>query len=153
MKAVAGSLMHELLSQRLFDEQVKHLTPRLALSRGWVLHQVSYPILDCEFQAAGRTPLRLRLNCENWNTRPPSIDLLDSAGSYMLKLPNGMSSVFNPSAHGNTGRPFVCMRGSLEYHTHPSHLTDSWESLRTSDDYTLGGILTQLWHAWQKGQI
>lgn len=143
--------MHELLSQRLFDEQVKHLTPRLAKSRGWVLHQVSYPILDCEFQAEGRTSLRLRLNCQNWNTQPPSIDLLDSAGVYLLK-PAGMSSVFNPSEHERTGRPFVCMRGSLEYHTHPSHLTDQWESLRTSDNYTLGGILTQLWHAWQNGQ-
>lgn len=144
--------MHELLSQRLFDEQVKHLTPRLAQSRGWVVHQVSYPILDFEFQTEGRTPLRLRLNCQNWNTQPPSIDLLDSAGAYLQKLPGGMSPVFNPSAHERTARPFVCMRGSLEYHTHPNHLTDRWESLRTSDNYTLGGILTQLWHAWQNGQ-
>lgn len=143
--------MHELLSQRLFDEQVKHLTPRLAKSRGWVLHQVSYPILDCEFQAERHTSLRLRLNCQSWNTQPPSIDLLDSVGDYLLK-PAGMSSVFNPSAHERTGRPFVCMRGSLEYHTHTSHLSDQWESLRTSDNYTLGGILTQLWHAWQNGQ-
>lgn len=144
--------MHELLSQRLFDEQVKHLTPRLAQSRGWVVHQVSYPILDFEFQTEGRMPIRLRLNCQNWNTQPPSIDLLDSAGAYLQKLPGGMSSVFNPSAHERTGRPFVCMRGSLEYHTHPGHLPDHWEGLRTSDNYTLGGILTQLWHAWQNGQ-
>lgn len=144
--------MHELLSQRLFSEQVKHLTPRLAQSRGWVLHQVAYPILDCEFQAQGRTPLRLRFNCQNWNTQPPSVDLLDSTGTCLQQLPGGLPSVFNVSAHPSTGRPFVCMRGSLEYHTHPSHRTDPWENLRTSDDYTLGGILTQLWHAWQNGK-
>ncbi|CCF97126.1 conserved hypothetical protein [Ralstonia solanacearum K60] len=149
---VAGSTMHELLSQRLFSEQVKHLTPRLAQSRGWVLHQVSYPILDCEFQAEGRAPLRLRFNCQNWNTQPPSIDLLDSTGAYLHQLPGVLPTVFNTSAHPTTGRPFICMRGSLEYHTHTSHLSDHWESLRTSGDYTLGGILTQLWYAWQNGQ-
>lgn len=144
--------MHELLSQRLFDEQVKQLTDRLAQKRGWVYHCVSYPILDCEFKAEGRTPLRLRFNFKDWNTRPPSIELLDSSGVPLQRLPEGLPSVFNPNAHEKTGRLFVCMRGSLEYHTHSSHLTDQWEGLRGSDDYTLGGILTQLWHAWQKGQ-
>lgn len=146
--------MHELLSKRLFDEQVKHFSPRLAESRGWIFHCMSYPILDCEFQADGRKPIRLRFDCQEWNTRPPSIDLLDGQGRLIEKdgLPSGLPSVYNPSAHDRTGRPFVCMRGSFEYHTHPSHLSDLWESLRGSNDYTLGGILTQLWYAWQKGQ-
>ncbi len=43
------------------------------------------------------------------------------------------------------------MRGAREYHTHPSHVGDVWESVKASSSFTLGGILTQLWHAWLKG--
>ncbi len=144
--------MHELLSKRLFEAQVKHLTERLAHKRGWIYHSMTYPILDCEFYAQGRTPLRVRLNCLDWNTLPPSIELLDSGGTPLQKLIEGLPSVFNAGAHEKTGLPFVCMRGSLEYHTHSSHVNDYWENLRDLDDFSLGGILTQLWHAWQKGQ-
>ena len=43
------------------------------------------------------------------------------------------------------------MRGAREYHTHPSHVGEPWELLKESSSYSLGGILTQLWNAWQKG--
>jgi hypothetical protein len=43
------------------------------------------------------------------------------------------------------------MRGSRGYHTHESHLTDPWEPLRSETRYSIGGIMTQVWHAWLKG--
>jgi hypothetical protein len=43
------------------------------------------------------------------------------------------------------------MAGSREYHTHSSHLSDSWGPRRTDPRFTLFGIVTQLWHAWLKG--
>ncbi|MES2304296.1 MAG: putative metal-binding protein [Gemmatimonadota bacterium] len=69
----------------------------------------------------------------------------------MTTLSPDPTGVFNGGAHPATGRPFVCMRGSREYHAHPSHIAELWEGIRRSSAYDLGGILTQLWHAWQKG--
>jgi hypothetical protein len=34
------------------------------------------------------------------------------------------------SIHPVTGKPFVCLQGIAEYHSHPSHLTDSWDRYR-----------------------
>lgn len=143
--------MHELASQALFKVEVAHLTDRLARLRGWVFHKLEYPTIDCEFHEIGKTTLRLQLQCDNWNEQPPSIALLAPDGSPLTSLPSNPTGVFNFSAHPSTGRAFVCMLGSREYHTHPSHVTDSWDNIKHADKYKLGGILTQLWHAWQKG--
>lgn len=29
--------------------------------------------------------------------------------------------------HPLLGYPFICIRGTFEYHAHPSHLTDRWD--------------------------
>jgi hypothetical protein len=61
------------------------------------------------------------------------------------------SNIFHPDRHPITGQFFICMRGTREYHTHPSHVGDPWESLKQLDNYKLGGILTQIWRGWEKG--
>lgn len=142
--------MHELASRALFEKDVAGLTDRLAAQRGWVFHNRKYPVVDCEFRENGRTPVRLVLQCDNWNEVPPSITLLKPDGTPLQALTNP-TGVFNFSNHPSTGRFFICMRGSREYHTHPSHISDSWENLKSLDSYTIGGILTQIWRAWQKG--
>lgn len=144
--------MHPAAAKALFDSEVATLSATLAKRRGWVFHTLEFPVIDCSFTAAGRTTLRLRFQCDNWNDLPPSVLLLTAEGSPLTTLPQNHSSVFNPGPHPSTGRPFVCMRGAREYHTHPSHVGDPWESLKNSDSYSLGGILTQLWNAWQKGK-
>lgn len=143
--------MHELISRTLFDQQVVGLSERLAQTRNWVFHHLVYPVIDCEFRHTGRTPLRLRFQCTDWNALPPAIELLSADGAASFNLPPNPTGVFHSSAHPSTGRPFICMRGSREYHTHPSHTSDSWDNLKGSDAYSLGGILTQIWHAWLKG--
>lgn len=37
--------------------------------------------------------------------------------------------LFN-SVHPILGRGFICIRGTFEYHCHPSHLGDSWSAYR-----------------------
>lgn len=143
--------MHPAAAQALFESQVVNLTPALAQRRGWVLHEVAWPVIDCSFTAPRRTILRVRLHCEDWNDQPPSIDLLNADGTYLTRNMTNSTNVFNQSAHPTTGQHFVCMAGSREYHTHPSHLTDHWAGFRDRASHDLGGILTQLWHAWRKG--
>jgi len=143
--------MHPAAAKALFEEDVQHLSPALAARRGWTLHTVAYPLIDCSFSAPGRTTLRLKLACDNWNDSPPSITLHAADGSLLTAAPHNPTGVFNGGPHPVMNRPFVCMRGAREYHTHPSHVADPWENLKNLTNYSLGGILTQLWHAWQKG--
>jgi len=143
--------MHPAAAKALFEKDVSHLSPALAQRRGWVFHSTEFPIIDCSFAATGRTTLRVRLLCDNWNDLPPAISLHAAEGTFLATSPASPTGVFNPGPHPATHRPFICMRGAREYHTHPSHVNDAWESLKDSASYTLGGILTQLWNAWQKG--
>lgn len=143
--------MHPAASQALFENEVKEFSKELELRRGWEFHSLEYPVVDCSFLARSRTTLRLRLTCDDWNDLPPAISLHAADGALLTELLPNPTGVFNTNAHPSTGRPFVCMRGAREYHTHPSHTVDLWSNVQHTDSYTLGGVLTQLWHAWLKG--
>lgn len=145
--------MNEAISKALFDADVGKIPDKLIAVRTWKLYSREFPVLDVGFQAAERAEMRIRMTAGNWNDAPPSIELLDGAGEFLLKeqIPSGAGSVFNPNAHPVTGHPFVCMAGSLQYHTHQSHVTDVWDNYKRKDSHTLGGIMTQLWDAWLKG--
>ena len=127
------------------------LSASLAERRGWILHLIEFPVIDCTFTGTGRTALRIRMQCDNWNDQPPSITLHATDGTFLNTAPANPTSVFHAGPHPTTNRPFVCMRGSREYHTHPSHVTDFWEPVKGLSRYQLDGILTQVWNAWQKG--
>jgi hypothetical protein len=144
--------VHPAASKALVEQEVSTLSDALAKRRGWIFHSIAFPMIDCSFTAPGRTALRLRLHCDNWNDLPPAVSLHSPDGTPLQTLIPNHTGVFNQGPHPATGRPFICMRGAREYHNHPSHLADRWESVKDSSSYTLGGILTQLWHAWLKGK-
>jgi len=135
-------------SQELFEEQTRHLEGSILDTNGWHVFSRTYPVLDIGFKREGRVPLRLQLHCEDWNDQPPSVALLTWEGERLRTAPQGPTNVFNSSAHPNTGFPFICMAGSLEYHTHSSHTGDLWDNYKTRSGYDLGGIVHQLWLAW-----
>ena len=140
--------MNEIASKALFEREVAGLTERLLTSRNWKVHSKEFPILDVGFRAPHRAEFRLRLVTKNWNDLPPSAELLNADGEFLKHLPQYPGSIFNNSTHPSTGRPFICMAGTLEYHTHPSHLNDSWDNYKSKDAYNLGGIATQIWKGW-----
>ena len=144
--------MHLAASRALFERDVATLSSELARRRQWVLHSLTYPLIDCSFTAERRTTLRVRFRCDDWNDLPPSVTLHTADGSLLTAPLTNTSNVFHPQRHPATNEFFVCMRGTREYHTHPSHVTDLWENLKSSCSYSLGGILTQIWHAWEKGK-
>jgi hypothetical protein len=145
--------MNDAASKALFVDDTGKLIARLLDARNWKLYGREFPVLDVGFRGAGRTEMRVRLIASNWNDRPPSIELLDGAGAYLTNanIPRNAGSLFNGGPHPSTGRPFVCMAGSLEYHTYSGHVNDVWENYKHRDSHTLGGIVTQLWNAWLKG--
>jgi Predicted metal binding domain len=146
--------VNALAAKALFEDAVAGLSIRVLQARGWVIHSRTWPTLDISFRSPQRQELRLRLACDDWNDSPPSVDLLTPDGQFLTTIPNQRpgptSSIFNGSAHPRTMRPFVCMIGVREYHDHPSHLTDHWANYKPLDAYTLGSIVTQLWHGWER---
>lgn len=148
--ARAVAAMHESVSRALFDEQTRGLE-RIARMRGWTIFKVEYPIIDVGFSGASKD-IRIRMVCGDWNELPPSIEFLAPSGDYLTTIRTDPKGVFNNSAHPFTARPFICMIGSREYHTHPSHINDHWSNHKDTPGNDLGGILTQVWNAWEKIQ-
>ncbi|MFK2874485.1 hypothetical protein ISP13_13155 [Dyella lipolytica] len=137
--------MHEALSKSHFEQDVEFLSERLVEAKRWIVHSKDYPHVEVTF--LGSRPLRVRLLCDNWPELPPSAILMSADGSDPKNLPG---SVFHQDAHPITGKPFICMRGFREYHTHSSHLGDRWENYRGQDGMNLPGLLVQLSSAWRK---
>jgi Predicted metal binding domain len=137
-------------AKALFDASVAMLDPRVITSRGWVIHDRTFPTLDLSFRDSARQELRLRVACDDWNDSPPSVGLLAPDGNLLTAVPPQRpgSTIFNGSAHPSTGRPFVCMIGVREYHQHSSHTSDVWSNYKTRDSYTLGNVVEQLWRGW-----
>lgn len=140
----------EQLSRAKFEGDVRRLSTRTVAHRGWAVVTAEYPILDVVFGHATAEPLRIRMTCDQWNDLPPSIELLSASGVHLTSAPPSVGSIFNGSAHPSTGRPFVCMRGSREFHTHSSHLGERWDGYRGKSGMDLLGILEQLWRGWKR---
>jgi hypothetical protein len=138
--------VHPALAKINFDRDVALITAQFLKNRGWAVHGRDFPILDISF--VGSRILRVKLTCSEWDELPPAAELLNGDGTGIDgNIPGG---VFNASAHPSTGKPFICMRGFREYHTHPSHLGDLWDTYRGQDGMNLPGLLDQLSRAWRK---
>jgi hypothetical protein len=139
--------MNELASKALFARETT-VVPPLAASRGWVVNQIDFPVVDVTFLKEGRKTLRVKLVAKEWDDLPPSVELMDANGIHFPPNQGPVNPIFNLSAHPNTGRPFVCMVGTLEYHTHSSHVSDLWDNYRRLPQRGLADLLDQLWSGW-----
>ncbi len=137
--------MLEDLARALFDAETKGMTEPHCTALQRVRFAANFPILDIGFEEPGMVPLRIRLDARNYNAQAPSVTLCGWDGTILQTLPRS-GGIFNPSAHPTTNRPFVCMAGVHEYHTHSSHLGDSWAQYR--DDRPLGCIVFQIQQGW-----
>lgn len=145
--------MNPAAAQALFEDAVRRLDNRMLDGYGWIVHAAAYPTLDVSFRGPEHDELRLQFSFDDWNDSPPAVQLQDSDGRPLSTLPSprsAPSSIFNASSHPKTSLPFICMIGVREYHTHPSHVGDSWSAYKDLDAYSLGGIVIQVWRGWQR---
>ncbi|MFT6669087.1 hypothetical protein [Bradyrhizobium sp. OHSU_III] len=142
--------MHPAASKAKFDAEVALLTPDYLRVKRWILWSAAYPVLDLTIEA--KRPLRLRVDCDNWNEVPPSVALLSPAGTFLTEaeVQPLAGSIFNQSAHEQTGRPYICMRGVREFHTHSSHRHEVWDTYRSEDGMNILGIITQITRALRR---
>src|SRR6478752_4549703 len=75
----------------------------------------------------------VRIDFENYDLWPPSVEFIDPATGAFAPPPVAAIAVTDEGArnilvdgHPTTRRPFFCIRGTREYHTHPQHSGDDW---------------------------
>jgi hypothetical protein len=142
--------MHPLLNRRRFESDLAGLSPELCLERGWKVMSRECPVLDLAFTAPGRPILRTRWECSGWNAVPPAIELLEEDGGPLGRKILTPKNIFHDGPHPVTGKRFICMIGSREYHTHESHLEVDWDAVRRQANYRLLDIVTQVWNGWSQ---
>lgn len=114
--------------------------------RGWVVTSTDYPVLAVVFRhpKSGRR-IGFRFLCDHWDEDPPSLSLFDPMSGHELpweEWPQGGWAA--ASQHPRTRKPFLCLPGIREYHTHDSHLNDKWEDLRSRETYKLLHIVERV---------
>lgn len=95
----------------------------------------------------------LKLDCTDWDSQPPTAELLDSDGNPLPseRWPHDKSGRGIVQGHPTFGdRKFFCREGTREFHTHPQHEDHPWDRYR--EGMTLYGIviglLQDLTHRW-----
>lgn len=156
--------LHPEVSKQLFEEEVGKILGNadLLFERGWLVLVAVYPefTLAVKHRKTGRIRV-FRFIFDDWNDQPPKLSFLD--GETLLELPGAMwptnalshwhQSGWQPANGASTGQPFMCMAGIREYHTHQSHISDSWENYKKQSGFDLGGIVSRVTEVFQKSDV
>lgn len=119
----------------------------LVLPNGQTLgHVHRVPLLG---QARVRRELVLSLDVTNFDSQPPTAELLLPDGSPLPPgdWPKSIAGEGIVPNHKDYNRPFFCRRGLREYHSHPQHEDNPWDKYR--ETLALHQIVIELLHDLQ----
>lgn len=95
----------------------------------------------------------VRLDYTNYDLWAPSLTFIDprtrEPATPAVRAPaTGAAGIRDAliDGHPHTGRPFLCLPGIREYHTHPQHTGDDWLLHRTTGAGRLAVICERIWH-------
>ncbi|MCB2410740.1 putative metal-binding protein [Hymenobacter lucidus] len=160
------------VSRAKFNEEVAKFRSSEAdqRARGILLLKAEFPVVVLAFAAPRIRPIPLlfgvRIDFSEYDLRPPSVQFVDVFTDRPLRFEemptqflkrNG--EVPQPDAngaiqislqallqhHAPDGPPFLCVRGTQEYHDHPAHTGDSWHLYRGTTVGTLGHLVDVLY--------
>ena len=141
--------MDSAVSVKKFDGEVRSLqtdAAAYAAARGWKVAASTFPLLAVVLRHSGSgREVEFQFACDDWDELPPSLTLHhpDGGGEFTwADWPKNGWSVGDP--HPLTGKPFLCLPGIREYHTHPSHLSELWEGYRHRSSYSLRSIVDRV---------
>ena len=142
--------MNKAVSRRKFAAEVRSLRTEVAAfvsAKGWKLVSSSYPILAVVFRHhRSLREIEFRFTCDDWDGLPPSLSLHDPSDGRELQWEEWPKNVWSVhESHPTTGKPFLCLPGIREYHTHPSHLNDKWEGYQLRETYRLRDIIDRVY--------
>lgn len=136
-----------------------------ARERGWVLLEVDdeTPAVEVAFTArvslsAGSAPApvvvcTVRLDYANYDLVPPSLTFIDFSSrepsiphvGAFVPAESGSPRNVLVAAHPETQRPFLCLPGIREYHSHPQHSGDDWLLHRSQGAGSLLIVCERVW--------
>lgn len=94
----------------------------------------------------------VRLDYTNYDLWPPSLTFIDprtrEPASPVVRAPATTPAGARDAlvdGHPDTGRPFLCLPGILEYHNHPQHTGDDWLLHRAVGAGRLAVICEHIW--------
>ena len=116
-------------------------------ARGWDIGEFEYPVLAVILpHPKANRRLGFRFLCDDWDDQPPSLTLFDPATPKeelpWAKWPRAGWEVFE--RHNNYSKPFLCLPGIREYHSHQDHRNDLWINRRTLESYKLRYIVDRV---------
>ena len=142
--------MDRAVSVRKFEAEVRSLqeeTAGFVAARGWTIVAAEYPVLAVIYRHPGTArQIEFRFTCDDWDQVAPSLTLHDATDGRELaweEWPKGGWSAGSP--HPLTGKPFLCLPGIREYHSHSSHIGDTWDGYRLRGTYRLRDILERVY--------
>lgn len=121
--------MRRSLTERLLDEELALILEETREMDGVSARREGTDLLVQFERGRDGAPGLFRLRCDRFDMAPPSLSMLDVESLEELPLERWTTGVPH-SLHPVTQLPFVCLQGLAEYHTHPSHLDDSWDRYR-----------------------
>jgi hypothetical protein len=134
------------VSKRKFERELEIIRTQAAgfvESAAWDFVSTTYPTLAVVFpNPSTQRRVGFRFLCDDWDDQPPSLSLFDPKTGDDLPWSKWPQQGWPAGqAHPTTGKPFLCLPGIREYHTHSSHLNNLWSNLRGKDSYSLRYIL------------
>lgn len=127
--------MHPALANEFLLEQLASLDVSF-LER----HQATLITLDRpgDFIVVTHRPAgdlaHIRFDATDFDLDPPSVYLCDAHGRPLPidRCPPNVRMLLYPHSNPDITRPFICVRGTYEYHAHSSHITDTWDAWRNT---------------------
>lgn len=122
--------MRKDLTEKLLDAELEACSedPRLQQEGVRIYREGTQVFVAFASDRNGR-PGVFRLDCDLFDASPPGVAMVDTETGEELPLASWTPGVPH-SLHPVSGKPFVCIQGTAEYHTHPSHVDDAWDKYR-----------------------
>ena len=141
--------MDEAVSRRKFDAEALALQANVAAfvrAKGWRLVSAIHPTLAIVLRhRRSDREIEFRFGCDHWDELPPSLSLHDPDDGRELRWAEWPKCGWEVhESHPTTGKPFLCLRGIREYHTHSSHIGDKWEGYMVRGTYRLRDIVDRV---------
>ena len=122
--------MRKDLTEKLLDSELASCLEDGQLQGEWIrIERKDTDVFAWFTKGRDGQPGMFRLDCSRFDASPPSVSMVDPSTAVELPLERWTPGVAH-GIHPSTGKPFVCLQGTAEYHTHPSHLDDSWDKYR-----------------------
>ena len=140
--------MDKAVSLRKFEAETRSLGSKAAgytAAKGWRITSTVYPTLGVVLRhSRSAREIDFRFACDDWDAQPPSLTLHDSRDGRELLPTEWPRGDGWHEKHPTVGKPFLCLPGIREYHTHRSHVGDSWDGYRLRGTYRLRDIVDRV---------